>query len=67
MLEALSLGPRHTLRHRLVYFIHRVVHPWDGLGCVTHCELVHLREQADELDDRIALGLVLEIAHFSGV
>ena len=67
VLEALDLGPRHTLCHSLVPHIHRVVDSWDGLGCVAHGERVHLRAQTDELDDRIALGLVLEIAHFSGV
>ena len=34
----------------------------DGLGCVAHVERVHLRALADELDDRILLGLVLEVA-----
>ena len=67
MLEALDLGPRHALCHSLVAHIHRVVHSWDGLGCVADGERVHLRSQANELDDRIALGLFLEIAHFSGV
>ena len=67
VLEALNLGPRHTFCHRLVPHIHRVVHSWDGLGCVAHGLRVHFRAQTDELDDRIALGLVLEVAHFSGV
>ena len=31
VLKALDLGPRHTLRHRLMCYIHRVVHYWDGL------------------------------------
>ena len=31
MLEALYLGPRHTLRHRRVPYIHLVIHPMDGL------------------------------------
>ena len=60
VLEALNMGPRHTICHRLVCYIHRIVHPWGGLGCFTHCKRLHLRAQADELDDRIALGLVLK-------
>ena len=67
VLKALDLGARHTFCHRLVTHIHRVVHPWDWLPCIAHGERVHLRAQADKLDDRIALGLVLEVAHFSGV
>ena len=67
VLEALDLRPRHAICHSLVPHIHRVVHSWDGLGCVAHGEQVHLRAQANELDDQIALGLVLEVAHFSGV
>ena len=67
VLEAFNLGPRHTFCHRLVPHNHGVVHSCDGLGCVAHGERLHLRTQADELDDRIALGLVLEVAHFSGV
>ena len=67
VLKALDLGARHTLRHRLVTYVHRVIHPWDRLGSVAHGERVHFRAQADELDDRIALVLVLEVAHFSGV
>ena len=58
VLEALDLASRHTLRHRLVPYVHWIVHPWDKLGCVAHGERVHLRAQADELDDHIALGLV---------
>ena len=30
VLELLDLGPRHTLRHRLICYIHRVVHSCDG-------------------------------------
>ena len=67
VLEALNLGPRHTYCHRLVPHIHRVVHSWDRLGCVAHGERVHFMAQADELDDRIALGFVLEVAHISAV
>ena len=64
VLEALYLRPRHTLCHCLVVHIHRVVHPWDKLKCVAHGERVHLRAQADKHDDRMALGLVLEVANF---
>ena len=67
MLEVLDLGARHTFRHRLVPYVNRVVHPRDGLGCVSHGERVHFRAQADKLDDRSTLGLVLEVANFSGV
>ena len=67
VLEALDLGPRSALCQSLVPHIHRVFHSLDRLGCVAHGERVHLRAQADKLDDRIALGLVLEVAHFSGV
>ena len=67
VLKALDLGARHALCYSLVPHIHRVVHSWDWLGCVAHGERVHIRAQADDLDDRIALGLVLEVAHLSGV
>ena len=67
MLEALDLRVRLTLCDRLLPHIHRVVHSWDGLGCVAHGERVHLKTQPDELDDLIALCLVLEVAHFSGL
>ena len=67
VLEALDLEQRHTLCHRFVPHIHHVVHPWDGLGCVAYNERVHLRAQTDKFDNRIALDLVLEVAHFSGV
>ena len=67
VLKALALGARHTLRHRLVPYVHRVIHPWDRLGGLTHCERVHFRAQAYELDYRIHFGLVFEVAHFSGV
>ena len=65
--ESPDLGASHARCHRLVPHIHRVVQPWDGLGCYAHCERVHLRAQADELDDRIALCFILEIADFFGV
>ena len=38
LLEALDLGARHTLCHRLVPHIYRVVHPWGRLECVAHGE-----------------------------
>ena len=67
VLEAFYLGPCHIFCHRLMPNIHLVVNSWDRLGCVAHGERVHFRAQADELDDRIALGLVLEVAHLSAV
>ena len=67
VLEAFNLEPRHTFCHRLVPHIHRIVDSWDRLGCVAHGERVHFRAQAYKLDDRIALGLVLDVAHFSAV
>ena len=67
VLEALNLGPRHTFRHRLVYYVYRVVHPWNGLGCVTHGERVHIRAKADELNNHFVNGLVLELAQFSSI
>ena len=67
MLKALNLGTRHTLHHRLVPYIHRVIHPWDRLRGVAHDERVHFRAQANELDYRIPVGLVFEVEHFSGV
>ena len=67
VLEPLDLGPRHALCNRLVPHVHRVVHPCDGLKCVAHGERVHFKAKVDELDDRIALSLVLDIAHFSGL
>ena len=67
VLETLNLGARHALDHRLVPHIHRVVQPWNGLVCFAHGERIHLRAQADELDDRIALCFVLEVADLAGV
>ena len=67
LLEALNLGARYILCHGLVPYGHQVIHFWDGLGCLTHGKQVHFRAQTDELDDRIALNLVLELAHFSCV
>ena len=67
VLEALDLGARHTLRHRLVSYVLVVIHPWDRLGGVGHGERVHFRAQANKLDYRISFGLVFEVAHFSGV
>ena len=34
VLEAIDLGARHTLRHCLVPYVHRVIYPRDRLGCV---------------------------------
>ena len=51
MLEALDLGERNTLCHRLVPHIHRVVNPWDKLGCIAHGEREHHTTQTDKLDD----------------
>ena len=67
VIEALDLRPRHALCLSFVPHIHRVVNFWDGLGCVAHSERVHLRAQIDEIDDRIAFDLVLEVADFAGV
>ena len=47
VLKALNLGPHHALRHRLVCYVHRVIHSWDLLECVTHGKRVHLRAQAN--------------------
>ena len=67
VLEAPDLCAGDALRHRLVPHVQLVVKPWDVLGCTAHDKGIHLGTQFDELDDRIALGLVLEVAHFSGV
>ena len=67
MLEALDLGPRHAHCHSLVVHIQLVVHSGDELGCVAQGERLHLRAQANEIDDQIAFGIVYEIAHFFGV
>ena len=67
VIEALDLGARNTLCHRLVPHIHLLVHPWDKHGCVEDGKRVHFRAQVDELDDRISLGLVLEETNFSSV
>ena len=67
VLEALDLRAHNTLRHPLVPYVHWVIHPWDGLGCVAQGKRVHLRAQTDKLDDQIALGHVIELTHFSGV
>ena len=53
--EALDLAARHTLRHRLVSYVHRVVHPWDRLGCVAHIERVLGRSPTNSM---IVLPLV---------
>ena len=67
VLEALNLRARHTLRHRLVFYVNLVFHFRHGLGCVAHDERVHFRAQANELDNRIPFCLVFKVAHFSGV
>ena len=67
VLESLNLGPRHIFCHCLVPHIYRVVYSWDRLGCVAHGERIHFMAQAYELDDRIAFGLVLDVAHISAV
>ena len=61
VLKALDLGARHTLCPRLVPYVHRVIHARNGLGCVAHCERVHFRAQANELDNRIPFGLIFEV------
>ena len=67
VLEALNLCARNTLRHRLVPTIYLIVYSRDWLVRVAHGERVHFRTQTDELDDRIALGLVLEVSNLFGV
>ena len=67
VLETLNLGSRHALCNRLMSHLYQVVQPRDGLGCFAHGERVHLRAQADELDDRIALCFSLKVSDFSGM
>ena len=67
VLEAVDLGLRNVCCHSLVPHNHRVVHSLNGLGCVAYGKQVNLRAEAIELDYRIALDLVLEVTHFSGV
>ena len=67
VLVALDLRARHTLRHRLLPYVHRVINRRDGLGCVAHGERVNLRALANKLDFQIPFGFVFEVAHFSGV
>ena len=67
VLETRNLGSRHALCNRLVSHLYRVDQLRDGLGCFAHGERVHLRAQADELDDRIALCFILQVADFSGM
>ena len=67
VLEAINFEARTTLCHRLVPRIHRVVYPWNTLGCYADSERVHFRAQVDELDDRISFHLVLEKIYFSSV
>ena len=67
VLKALYLGARHAICNRLVFHLHRVIQPWDGLECFAHGERIHHRAQADELDDRIALCFILELADLSGI
>ena len=50
VLEALDLGARDTVCHCLVPYVHRVIYPRNGLGCVAHGERVHFRAHANELD-----------------
>ena len=64
VLKAFDLGARHTIRHRLVPYVHRVIYSWDRLGGVADGERVHFSAQTNELDYRIPFGLVFEVAHF---
>ena len=65
--EALDLGARHTLCHRLVPYVHREIHPRDGLECGAYGERVHFRAKANRFDYRIPFGLVFEVVYISGV
>ena len=67
VLEAIDLWPRHTLRHRLMFYVHRIVNSWDGLWCVAHGERGHFGTLANDLDDRITFGFVFEVAHIFSV
>ena len=58
VLKALDLGARHTVRHRLVPYVNRVIYFLDRLRGVAHGERVHFRAQANKLDYRIPFGLV---------
>ena len=66
VLETLDIRGRQTRFHSVLSHIHRVVHSWDGLGCVARGKHIHFKAQIDKLDDQIALGLVLKVAHFFG-
>ena len=39
----------------------------DGLTYTEHVKIIHLKVQSEKLDHRIALDLVLELAHLVGV
>ena len=54
-------------RHRLMCYVHQVVHSWNGLLCVAHGERIHFTAQANELDVRITFSIVFEVAHISGL
>ena len=56
VLKVDNLGARHTIRHRLVSNVHRVVYPCDGFGCVAHGEQVHLGRKP--ISSTIGLPLV---------
>ena len=68
MSEALDVRSRNSLGDRLVPELHWLDRkPWVILLGVHYSKRVHLRPEPDELDDRMALALVLEIADLSGV
>ena len=67
VLEALDLGARHAVRHRIVINIYWVVQPWSVLNCAAYSEHVHLKAQCNKRNYRTALDLVLEVADFFNV
>ena len=67
--EVFDIGSRHSFGERFMLEVHCIERrkPWVVLHCLHYLEGIHLRSESNKLDDRIALGLVLEISDFSSV
>ena len=66
--KALNVRSRNSLGDRLVPELHWLDRkPRVILFGVHYSERVHFRPESDELDDRMALALFLQIADLSGV
>ena len=66
--KALDVRSQNSLGDRLMPELNWLDRkPWVILLGVHDSEQVHVRPESDELDDRMVLALVLEIADFPGV